>query len=62
MGSADISTDRYINADFAKGEFERLWTRTWQFACREEHIPEIGDYHVYDIGAYSFIITRVRRE
>jgi len=59
LGSSDISTDRYINADFAKGEFERLWTRTWQFACREEHIPEIGDYHVYDIGAYSFIITRV---
>jgi nitrite reductase/ring-hydroxylating ferredoxin subunit len=59
MGSDDIPKDRYINPDFAKAEFERLWTRTWQFACREEHIPEAGDYHVYDIGPYSFIITRV---
>jgi nitrite reductase/ring-hydroxylating ferredoxin subunit len=59
LGSDDISTDRYIDPEFAKGEFERLWTRTWQFACREEHIPEIGDYHVYDLGPYSFIVTRV---
>src|SRR3546814_271616 len=34
-------------------------SKTWQFACREEHIPEVGDYHVYDLGTYSFIITRV---
>ncbi len=59
MGSEDISKDRYINADYAKAEYERLWTRTWQFACREEHIPQPGDYHVYDVGPYSFIITRV---
>jgi nitrite reductase/ring-hydroxylating ferredoxin subunit len=59
MGSEDISTERYIDPAYAKAEYERLWTRTWQFACREEHIPEVGDYHVYDIGQYSFIITRV---
>jgi nitrite reductase/ring-hydroxylating ferredoxin subunit len=54
----DVSKDRYIDPEFQKGEFERLWTRTWQMACREEHIPEAGDYYVYDIGPYSFIITR----
>lgn len=59
LGSEDIPTDRYVSPEFARHEFERLWTRTWQFACREEHIPEVGDYHVYDIGQYSFIITRV---
>jgi len=59
LGDEDISTDRYIDPAFAKQEFDRLWTRTWQFACREEHIPTIGDYHVYDVGPYSFIITRV---
>jgi phenylpropionate dioxygenase-like ring-hydroxylating dioxygenase large terminal subunit len=59
LGDEDISTDRYTDPAFAKAEFERLWTRTWQFACREEHIPEVGDYYVYDIGPYSFIITRV---
>jgi nitrite reductase/ring-hydroxylating ferredoxin subunit len=59
MGDADVSKDRYIDPAYAKLEFERLWTRTWQFACREEHIPQVGDYYVYDIGPYSFIVTRV---
>ncbi|MEO6718602.1 MAG: aromatic ring-hydroxylating dioxygenase subunit alpha [Novosphingobium sp.] len=59
LGDEDISTERYIDPEFAKSEYERLWTRTWQFACREEHIPEIGDYYVYDIGVHSFIVTRI---
>jgi nitrite reductase/ring-hydroxylating ferredoxin subunit len=59
LGSEDISKDRYIDPAFQQKEFERLWTRTWQMACREEHIPEVGDYQVYDIGRYSFIVTRV---
>lgn len=58
LGSEDVSKDRYIDPEFARGEFTRMWTRTWQMACREEHIPEVGDYHVYDIGQYSFIVTR----
>ncbi len=59
LGDADVSIDRYIDADFARREYDNLWTRTWQFACREEHIPEPGDYYVYDIGRHSFIVTRV---
>ncbi len=59
LGDEDIDTHRYTSAEYQAREFERLWTRTWQFACREEHIPEVGDYHVYDIGTSSFIITRV---
>jgi phenylpropionate dioxygenase-like ring-hydroxylating dioxygenase large terminal subunit len=59
LGDEDISTDRYYDAEFARKEYEHLWTRTWQFACREEHIAEVGDYYVYDIGRQSFIITRV---
>lgn len=60
MGDEDISTDRYIDPAFAKKELNTLWRKTWQFACREEHIPEVGDYHVYDLEHYSFIITRVK--
>ncbi|PEQ11513.1 (2Fe-2S)-binding protein [Novosphingobium sp. PC22D] len=58
LGSEDVTKDRYVDPEFAKGEFERMWTRTWQMACRENHIPEAGDYYVYDIGPYSFIIAR----
>jgi nitrite reductase/ring-hydroxylating ferredoxin subunit len=59
LGDEDIDTERYLSAAYQDEEFKRLWTRTWQFACREEHIPAVGDYYVYDIGAYSFIVTRV---
>lgn len=58
LGSEDVSIDRYIDPDFAKGEFERMWPRTWQMVCREDQIPEEGDYYVYDIGRYSFIVVR----
>ena len=59
LGDEDIPKDRYIDAAYAKREYDTLWKKTWQFACREEHIPQVGDYHVYDLGPYSFIITRV---
>jgi nitrite reductase/ring-hydroxylating ferredoxin subunit len=62
LGDEDISIDRYIDPAFAKREFDTLWNRTWQFACREEHIPEVGDYYVYDIGRHSFIVTRVAKD
>lgn len=58
LGSEDVSKDRYTRSEFADGEFARLWPRTWQMACREDHIPEVGDYYVYDLGSYSFIVVR----
>lgn len=58
LGSEDVTKDRYIDPDFAKGEFDRLWPRTWQMVCREDQIPEEGDYYVYDIGHNSFIVVR----
>lgn len=58
LGSEDVSKDRYVDPAFATAEFERLWTRTWQMACREDHIPETGDYYVYDIGPWSFVVIR----
>ena len=32
LGDQDIPTDRYLEPAYAKAEFDRLWTRTWQFA------------------------------
>ena len=62
LGNEDISTDRYTDPAFAKKELNTLWKKTWQFACREEHIPEVGDYYVYDLEHYSFIVTRVKKD
>lgn len=46
--------------DFHKLEMERLWPRTWQAACREEEIPEAGDYVNYEIGTESILVIRNR--
>jgi phenylpropionate dioxygenase-like ring-hydroxylating dioxygenase large terminal subunit len=58
LGDEDIPFARYTSRAFYEKEMERMWPRVWQWACREEHIPEIGDYYVYDIGPYSILIVR----
>lgn len=58
LGSADIDKERYLSRDFHQREVERLWSKVWQFACREEDIPEAGDYIVYDIADISLIVVR----
>ena len=58
LGDADIAIERYTTREWHRLEVERLWMRVWQFACREEHIPEPGDYIVYNIANLSFIVIR----
>ncbi len=58
LGDEDIPFARYTDQAFFDREMDRMWTRTWQWACREEHIPEPGDYYVYEIGAQSVIVLR----
>ncbi|WP_313806914.1 aromatic ring-hydroxylating dioxygenase subunit alpha [Sphingobium sp.] len=49
---------QYRDPAFAALEEERMWPRVWQFACREEQIPETGDCVVYESPGASFIIMR----
>ena len=49
---------RYTSTAFADLEFERLWSRIWQVACREEEVTEIGDYVEYVIGNQSVLVVR----
>ena len=57
LGDADLPASRYTCTDFFHREMSAMWSRTWQWACREEHIPSVGDHYVYDIGPYSVIVT-----
>ena len=57
-GDQDVSFQRYTSQVFFDKEIERLWSRVWQWACREEHVPDVGDYTVYDVGPYSVIVIR----
>ncbi len=58
LGDEDIPFERYTSPDYFQRELQLLWPRVWQWACREEHIPEQGDYIVYDFGPYSVIVQR----
>lgn len=53
-----VPASDYISSEFVQLEYERLWPRVWQLACREEEIPKVGDYVSYEIGDQSFIIVR----
>ena len=58
LGDEDISWQRYTSQEFYDLEMQKMWTKTWQWACREEHIPNAGDYYVYDIADYSVLVVR----
>ena len=58
LGNEDIANSRYTSRAYHELEVERLWKRVWQFACREEQIPHVGSYVVYDIAHLSFIVMR----
>lgn len=54
-----IDLKRYFDPAFADLEREKLWKKVWQFACREEDIPNVGDRLAYTVGALSYMIVRV---
>ena len=58
LGDAAISTERYTSAEFAALEDEKMWPNVWQFAAREEDMPDPGDTVVYEIGDKSFLLVR----
>ncbi|MGE0621512.1 MAG: SRPBCC family protein [Pseudomonadales bacterium] len=57
-GPTIVPAERYYSKAFHDLEVEKLWSRVWQMACHEDDIPEVGDYHVYEIARLSFLIVR----
>ena len=58
QSSADVSIERYFARDWHEREVEQVWRKTWQLACRLEHIPNVGDHVVYEIVRDSLIVMR----
>lgn len=58
LGSDPIPAERYTSPEFFRAENEKMWPRVWQFAAREEDLPEPGDHVVYDNVGRSFILVR----
>jgi phenylpropionate dioxygenase-like ring-hydroxylating dioxygenase large terminal subunit len=53
-----IPKERYTSREFLMLEMEKLWPRVWQLVCREEELPNAGDFVEYSIGDQSFLIVR----
>jgi phenylpropionate dioxygenase-like ring-hydroxylating dioxygenase large terminal subunit len=53
-----IPKARYLAPEFAALERERLWSRVWQVACREEELAEPGAYVEYTVGDESVLVVR----
>jgi len=60
LGDEDIDYSIYTSQDVFDLEMKKLWPKVWQWACREEHIAEPGDYYVYDVGPHSIIVVRTQ--
>ena len=57
-GPTRVPVERYFSKEFHDLEVEKVWKRVWQMACHEDDIPDVGDYHVYDIAELSFLVVR----
>lgn len=58
FGLDDVPAYFYFDARVHELERERIWKRTWQFACREERLREVGDTEVYDVAGLSILLVR----
>ena len=58
LGDEDLPFARYTSQEFYDLEMKHLWPKVWQWACREEHVPNTGDYYIYDVGHYSAMVIR----
>ena len=57
-GSAPLDASRYTSEEFARAEREKMWPYVWQFAAREEDLPDAGDYIVFENVGRSWLISR----
>jgi phenylpropionate dioxygenase-like ring-hydroxylating dioxygenase large terminal subunit len=58
MGSAPLATARYTDPGFFQRELKAMWPNVWQFAARDEELPDPGDVVVYENAGRSYLITR----
>lgn len=57
-GSSPIAAARYTSPEFFRAEVEKMWPNVWQFAARDEDMPEPGDTVVYENAGRSYVLVR----
>jgi phenylpropionate dioxygenase-like ring-hydroxylating dioxygenase large terminal subunit len=58
IGIDPVPASRYYSREYFQKEVDHVWSKVWQWACREEEIPKVGDYVIYEVVGKSFIVTR----
>jgi len=58
LGSEPLSTDRYTSPAFFQREIDKMWPHVWQFAARDEEMPNPGDVVLYENAGRSYLVTR----
>jgi phenylpropionate dioxygenase-like ring-hydroxylating dioxygenase large terminal subunit len=53
-----VDYKRYYDPAWADAEINKLFSKTWLFACRDEDIPGVGDRVPLDVGPLSFFVIR----
>jgi phenylpropionate dioxygenase-like ring-hydroxylating dioxygenase large terminal subunit len=59
LGLEPIPASNYFSREYFDKEVKSVWDKVWQMACREEDIPNVGDYHLYENVGKSLIVARV---
>jgi phenylpropionate dioxygenase-like ring-hydroxylating dioxygenase large terminal subunit len=58
LGSEPLSTARYTSPEFFRREIDKMWPNVWQFAARDEELPEPGDVVLYENAGRSYLLVR----
>ena len=57
LGLERLDGERYLTTDFMQQEWDTIWTKTWQMACRVDELNEPGCFHVHELGKESFLFV-----
>ena len=58
LGHELVPKERYTSQEFMQQEWDHIWSKVWLLGCREDQIPEPGDYIATDIGKESVLLVR----
>jgi len=61
-GPEKVPSARYFDKKYHDLEVEHLWKKCWQMACREDDIPEVGDFYLYEIASLQYLVVRTAED
>ena len=53
-----IPAERYVSREWAQREWDNVWMHSWHLVCRDQDIPDVGDYIEFELGDQSVLLVR----